>query len=102
MALEVYHKDGNTSNEELLEEIKDRGIYYWKESIKVINEADKLNLPEELHTKNKKLIEYCQLRIESYQLLYKAIEEDTDKYQNDIQDYNTKIESMIKELGGGQ
>lgn len=102
MALEVYHKDGGTSNDELLEEIKDRGIYYWKESIKVINEADKLNLPEELHIKNKKLIEYCQLRIASYQLLYKAIEEDTDKYQNDIQDYNNKIESMIKELGGGQ
>lgn len=102
MALEVYHKDGNTSNEELLEEIKDRGIYYWKESIKVINEADKLNLPEQLHLKNKKLIEYCQLRIESYQLLYKAIEEDTDKYQNDIQEYNNKIESIIKELSEGQ
>lgn len=101
-ALEVYHKDGNVSNDELLREIKDRGIYYWKESIKVINEADKLNLPEDLHTKNKKLIDYCELRIKCYQLLYKAIEEDTDKYQNDIQDYNTKIESMIKELGGGK
>ena len=100
-ALEVYHKDGNISNDELLKEIKDRGIYCWKESIKVINEADKLNLPEDLHTRNKKLIEYCELRIKNYQLLYKAIEEDTDKYQNDIQDYDTKIESIIKELGGG-
>jgi len=102
MALEVYRKDGNTPNDELLKEIKDRGIYYWKESIKVINEADQLNLPEELHTKNKKLIEYCELRIESYHLLYKAIEEDTDQYQNDIQGYNAKIESLIKELGGGK
>jgi rhomboid protease GluP len=102
MALEVYHKDGSTSNEELLEEIKDRGIYYWKESIKVINEADKLNLPDELHLRNKRLLEYCQLRIESYQLLYKAIEEDTDKYQNDIQDYNNRIESIIKELTEGR
>ncbi|MBS1556528.1 MAG: rhomboid family intramembrane serine protease [Bacteroidetes bacterium] len=100
MAMEVYHKDGNTPDAELLKEIKDRGIYYWKESVKVINEADKLNLPEELHRKNEKLLEYCQLRIESYQLLYKAIEEDTDKYKNDIQDYNQKIEALIKELGG--
>ncbi|MDZ4716783.1 MAG: rhomboid family intramembrane serine protease [Cytophagales bacterium] len=102
MALEVYHKDGTTSDEELMEEIKDRGIYYWMESIKVINEADKLNLPEELHLKNQKLIEYCQIRIESYQLLYKAIEEDTDQYQSAIQDYDNRIESIIRELGGGQ
>ncbi len=102
MALEVYHKDGSNSNEELLEEIKERGIYYWQESIKIINEADKLNLPDELHLRNKKLLEYCQLRIESYQLLYKAIEEDTDKYQNDLQEYNKRIELIIKELTGGQ
>ena len=101
-ALEVYNKDGNTTSEELLDELKDHGIYNWKESVKIIDEADKLDLPEELHSRNRKLIEYCQLRIDSYELLYKTIEENTDRYQSAIQDYNSKIESLIKELGEGQ
>ena len=61
-----------------------------------------MNLPEALHLKNKKLSVYCKMRVEGYQLLYKAIDEDTDKYQNEIEDYNLKIETIIKESGGGQ
>jgi rhomboid protease GluP len=102
LALGIYHKDGSTSNEELLKEIRDRGIVNWKECIKLIGEADQLNLPDELHFRNRTLIEYCELRIRSYEVLYKAIEEDTDKYEIEIQDYNRQIEDKIKALGGGQ
>src|SRR5690606_25569572 len=102
MALEIYNLPKNTPTDELLYEIKDRGIYYWNESIKLIDSLDNLDLPLEIKTKNKLLKEYCELRIKSYELLYKAISEDTDQYRTQIEDYNQQIDAKIKELGGGQ
>lgn len=102
MALEVYNMPPNTPNDKILYGIKDRGIYYWNENIKLIDSFKDLNLPLEIRTRNKLLKEYCELRIKSYELLYKAISEDTDQYKSQIENYNKKIEAKIKELGGGQ
>lgn len=98
MALEVYNMPENTPNEQLLSEIKDRGLYYWNENIKLLNELDQLNLPDQLHTRNKKLLHYCDLRIKSYNLIYRAIYEDTDKYKDSIEVYNKEIETVVNSL----
>lgn len=98
MALEFYNKDRSAPKEELLKEIKDHGIYYWKEGIKVISEADKLRIPEVLHAKNKMLIKYCDLRIKCYELTYKAIAENTEDYKNEIENYDKQIERIVREL----
>jgi len=98
MALEFYNKDRTAPKEELLKEIKDHGIYYWKEGIKIISEADKLSIPEVLHAKNKKLIQYCDLRIKSYELIYKAIAENTENYKPEIENYDKQIEAIVREL----
>jgi rhomboid protease GluP len=99
-ALEIYHMPQSTPREKLLTEIKERGLYYWNENLKLMNEVDALNLPEPIHDKNKKLISYCNLRIKSYELIYKAVDEDTDRYKNEIQEYTMQIESLIKDLSG--
>jgi rhomboid protease GluP len=101
-ALEVFSKLENTPNDEILKEIEEKGIASWKEGMKLINETEKLNIPEELREKNKKLLEYCQLRVESYELLYKAIKEDTDQYASEMTEYNRRLEDVIKQLGGGE
>jgi len=98
MALEFYNKDLSGPKEELLKEIKDHGIHYWKEGIKVISEAEKLSIPEVLHAKNKKLIEYCDLRIKCYELIYKAIAENTENYKLEIENYDKQIEAIVKDL----
>lgn len=100
-AMEVYHKDGDTPKEELLAAIKDHGIANWKASIQIIQDVEKLNLPDVLRERNKKLLAYCELRVKSYELLYKAIDEDSDLYQKQLQDYNDQIETIIKELTAG-
>ena len=102
MALEVYNLPPNTPNDKILYGIKDRGIYHWNENIKLIDSFEDLNLPVEIRIKNKLLKEYCELRIKSYELLYKTISQDTDQYRTQIEDYNKQIESKINELGGGQ
>lgn len=101
-ALDVYQKAANTGGKELLKELNDHGVLNWKKGIQVIKDADKLNLPEQVHERNKKLIEYCELRIKSYQLIYKAIDEDTDNYQREILAYNKQIEDLIAEIAGKQ
>lgn len=98
MAMEVFNLPENTSQSKTLYEIKDRGIYYWKENIKLINELDTMDLPEVFHKKHALLINYCQLRIKYYEVLYKAIEEDTEKYKSELEGYNGQIEAVIKKF----
>lgn len=89
MALEAY--SNRDSKEQTLYMIKDRGIYYWEENIKLIKELDKMYLPEKIHINNKNLIEYCKLRTELYELAYNKLSENTDKYNLKIDELNHKI-----------
>jgi len=96
MALEVYRLPKTTSRDSILTEIKDHGIYYWREMIKLLNDLDQQNLPEQMHARNKELLHYCELRIKSYDLIYKAVAENTDKYKDSIDTYNKQIEAAIE------
>ena len=98
MALEVFSLPEETPKEKILSELKDRGIYYWNESLKLLESLDELDLPSTLLERNDKLKEYCELQIKSYELIYKAISEDTDRYNNEINDYNEKIDAILEEL----
>lgn len=97
-ALEVYNLPPDTPTDQLLSQIKDTGIYYWNENIKLINGFDKLELPAEIRTRNKILKNYCELRIKSYELIYKAIDEDSEQYKTQIEDYDKQIMEAIKKL----
>lgn len=100
MALEVFSMPANTPKDKLLSEIKDRGLYYWNEGKQLLDSLDKLDLPIQFKKRDKILKEYCDLRIESYELLYKEIAEDTKEYEPQLEDYNSKIKDKINELGG--
>ena len=98
MALEIFDMLETASTEELLTEIEERSIYYWEENIKLLNELDEMDLPEELHKRNKILLEYCDLRIQSCEVLYQAIEEDSDLYIKEFESYTDKINLLIEGL----
>lgn len=100
MALEVYHMPKTTPRDSIMTEIKDHGLYYWREMIKMLYKLDTQKLPKQLHDHNKALINYCELRIKSYNFIYKAVEENSDNYQDSINFYNKKIEDAINELKG--
>ncbi|BAU53443.1 rhomboid family intramembrane serine protease [Mucilaginibacter gotjawali] len=100
MALEVYQMPKNTPKDTLLKEIKDRGLYYWNQDIELINSIDKLDLPDALHKRDKILVNYCNLRIKSYNLIYKAINENSNSYKDSIEFYNKDIGELIDSLKG--
>ena len=99
LALEVYNLPENTSTEKYLQSIKIRGLYNWNKNLKLIESFNTLDLPSEIETRNRHLKEYCELRIKSYELLYKAFSENTDQYQTQIENYNKLIEAKIHEIG---
>ncbi|NOS90682.1 MAG: rhomboid family intramembrane serine protease [Cyclobacteriaceae bacterium] len=102
IAMEVYQLTGDTPKEKLLAEIKDKGISSWKENIKLIDSFKDVDLPLAVRTRNRLLREYCELRIASLELLYKAVAEDTDQYKEQIQQLEWQVESKITEITGKQ
>lgn len=97
-ALTIFNMPENNSDQDYLDEIKTSGIPNWKASFELLERVDQLDLPKQFHEQNLKLKEYCTLRIKSYQLIYKSIEEDSEAYQNKIDACNTKIDAIIKAL----
>lgn len=102
MALEAYSVQyGNSyseNKESTLYLIKDRGIYYWNESITLITELDKLYLPKEIHEQNQRFIEYCKLRISLYELAYQKILENSSAYDEKMLELNFKIASVMNKI----
>jgi len=98
MALQVQRHSSETK-EDYLYEIKARGIYYWKDCIRVLEESQKLNIPEVYKDRNSRLIDYCELRIEVYELVYKSLEEETQQYEPAIKELNEKIKRILDEFG---
>ena len=98
MALEVYRLPKSTPVEKVLSEIQNRGLYYWKQNLEILNRIDQLVLPDELHTINDTLKTYCNLRIKAYELTYKTLKEDTDAYSEELDAVNQHIISIIDQL----
>ncbi len=97
-ALSIYNLPETSTDQEYLNEIQNTGIPNWESSIHLLERVDQFELPTAIHDRNSKLIEYCNLRIKSYELIHKAISERTDIYQSEIENYNKEIESIINEL----
>ncbi len=100
-ALRIYDKDFRSSlstKQEFLSEIKDTSLFYWQKGENLITNLNKLELPKEVHQRNEKLMAYCNLRINVFQLLYKSIEDSTKEYNDQITAYNYSIDSLLKTL----
>ncbi len=101
-ALNYYDKQKQASfplsTDELLAEIKDTSLVCWQNGKELIFKLDKLTIPSNLHKRNKKLLTYCDLRINCFQLMYKSIKDTTQEYNGQIRDYNFSIDSLIKTL----
>lgn len=98
MALEVMQMPKNTAKDVLMSELKDRGLYYWNENIQLINSADSLDLPEPYKIHDNMLKKYCQLRINSYNLLYKQLQDSTTVRPASIDSVNREITQIIDDL----
>jgi rhomboid protease GluP len=98
-ALELYDMVGIEPNRKVLNFITAKGIPAWETNIAITNELDSMqNMPADLHTRNGLLRNYCLMRIEVFELVYKAVKENTNMYDETIRIKSEEIEKIIKEL----
>jgi rhomboid protease GluP len=101
-ALAVFRLPENAPDDQILYELKGGGIFFWNKGLKLMESCDNLELPASIVQHNDKMKEYCRLRIRSYELIARAIEEDTEIYENEIFGINQEIELLIEELTAQQ
>lgn len=97
-ALEIYDVRTDVSPEKYLQEVKNNGIDNWKECIKLLDSFKELDLPESIVKRNKILKQYCELRLKSYEFMYKNRVEGSENYSEQMQEYNKLITAKIEEL----
>jgi len=98
MALDVL-RSKDTSASVLSAGLTDKGIANWKYNLRLLDETDKLDLPQALKDRSFLLREYCESRIKEYNCMDKEIKGNT--YQKDSIDYyNKQIKGLIDDLSG--
>jgi rhomboid protease GluP len=88
------------SNDSILVALKERGIREWRQAIVLLDKTDKLQLPQELHKRNQLLIQYCEIRIQSYAFLCRVIEGKADINSSEGQMINNQLKKVIGEIEG--
>ena len=96
-ALNVYSMGPDTPSDTLLTAIN-KGLGYWADNIKLLESMNTLKLPATLQQQNQVLKEYCNLRIRSYDMLYKAVSENSEQYSDSLEILNADIEKKVSEL----
>ncbi|WP_080059417.1 rhomboid family intramembrane serine protease [Spirosoma aerolatum] len=97
-AMSVFQLPRNTPASGVAKAINERGITAWKQAITVLNEADKLELPDEYHQRNALLRQYSTLRINSFTLLGRSLTDTTHRYDKQIEDYDRRLQTVLNEL----
>jgi rhomboid protease GluP len=99
IALRIYSliEDEQTGNLPIL--IEETGIANWKRNIEIIDRLNDMeNLPEELRYQNLILLDYCSLRLAAYELISRAVEEESSHYDNRIKLTHQQIEELMDEM----
>lgn len=98
-ALKMYRMDPNTASKaELLKAVMDEGVFYWNLNLQLLQEIQQYELEEPYATYVNKLFIYTRVRQETYLLIMKSIEEDTDMYNPEIERKNRSVEVLLQEI----
>lgn len=97
-ALGIYNLNADEPKDILLSAIRDSGINNWNKSIHVLDEANELELPDAFKKRNDILIQYCNLRIASYNYLANKIAGTPAPGEDSVEIYNAQIADLMKSL----
>lgn len=97
-SLAVFNMISTAEPQYLIKEFS-KGIVLWKENKEIVHRLNSIeNLPVELLEQNKKLLKYCDLRIQHNEIIVKAVSEETDKYVSEIDRIGMEINKILEEL----
>ena len=75
-----------------------KGIECWRQAVKTIEETEKLDLTDNIHSRNKLLLEYSQARLDLFIRLANPPNNDDQGYYQDIEGMNKNIKSILDRL----
>lgn len=94
--LSIYDNLSTKSRESLLFRLDKQVIPKWEENMQIIGRMQQLeDLPSELIRQNEILETYTKLRIRGLHTLRKAIDEDTDMYNMQLEGFARKIDEQL-------
>lgn len=97
-ALTIYNLPDETSTDTILSMIQHKGIRNWKQNIRILESLQGLDLPVDYETRIYLLKEYCQLRIKSYELLYRSVSNNTNIYKQQLDSFNAQITQKVNQI----
>ncbi len=98
-ALEIYSTIETNDAESSIDFIDKKGIPYWESNLQILSELDKMEgIYDDLLKQDNILRNYCNLRIEQLKILKKALSENTDAYDTDMEKISENINAEIAKL----
>ncbi len=99
-AMAIFQSLDGSLDDKQLADFKKIGNDNWNENIKLLDEIDKLKLPEEIQKRNQYIKKYCQLRLTACELYCKTIAEKTTKYNDAISNNGKEIDAIVMKIEG--
>lgn len=98
-SVEVLSSTQDSSSDKFAEAISEYGIGLWEKNIDIVNRIKELqNLPEYISARIGLIEEYTNVKLEYFRIINKALEEDTEEYNDEIEEYQQKISELISKL----
>jgi len=99
VALSIYSKFETASALEIVSFIDSSGIPAWKQNLMLLDELDNLDgIKDSFKKQNEHLRKYSTRQIELFELIKKSISENTNKYDQEIQNIQLQIEQILKQI----
>lgn len=98
-SLAVYGQPWEERKKTQMDDLQNRGIYYWAENIALIQGMDKLDLPKKIRLLNEDLKKYSELRLKTYQWMYEDIRDDAQNNAEKIEEYEEEINLLKIKIG---
>jgi hypothetical protein len=97
-ALELYQLPPDTAEEELIKAFKEQGINNWLLNLELLDEISEYELDADLELYIGLVRTYTEKRKQAFELILKAIKEDSDDYEDEINALDEEIVAIIDKI----
>jgi len=97
-ALALYDLAPETSEKDLIRGFKQRGLSNWELNLKLIEEIYDFEIEEAFRLYIGKLKDYTMIRRDTFTLILKAIQEDSNDYDDKIINNDKQVAQLVEEI----
>ncbi len=91
-------KDTLLTDPQLLQQLQNISLPYWQKAGQLAEETKQYDLPTDLKRKRDLMNYYIQLRLEQTNILIKALKEQTNNYEIQVNEIGERLDSVVTEM----